>query len=62
MGQSGDRPQDEYGPWERGNMGQVGRTVTKWVPSLLFPDGWMPVVDWEPHPDEVEPPLRGRRA
>lgn len=44
-----ERPADEYGPWTRGNMGRVGRTVTIWVHSPL---GWTPVVDWENHPDE----------
>lgn len=52
MGQSGARPPTEYGPWERGNTGRWGRTVTTWVESFLIPGEWMPVVDWEDHPDE----------
>lgn len=48
---SDERPPTEYGEWVRGNAGQVGRCVTAWVPSSF--GGWMPVVDWEPHPDEL---------
>lgn len=43
----GERPPTEYGPWMRGNAGNVGRTVTTWHPSLLIPGKWTPMVDWQ---------------
>lgn len=51
-----EQPEDEYGEWTRGNAGEVGRTVTRWVRSLLLPGGWMPVVEWETHPDDLPRP------
>lgn len=47
-----ERPPVEYGEWTRGNAGQVGRTVTRWY-WCEWANVFMPVVDWEPHPDEV---------
>lgn len=44
------KPPNEYGEWTRGNAGQVGRTV---VVHTETPFGWMPMVVWEPHPDEL---------
>jgi hypothetical protein len=55
-GMEDGRPEPEYGEWGRGNAGQVGRCVTVWVESLILPGTWMPVVEWEPHPDEVSAP------
>jgi hypothetical protein len=46
------KPPDEYGEWTRGNAGQVGRTVTTYIRAIVG-GGWIPVVDWEPHPDET---------
>jgi len=46
------QPPVEYGRWERGNAGQVGRTVTRWIPGIIA-TGWIPAVGWEPHPDEI---------
>ena len=45
------QPPDEYGEYTRGNVGKVGRTMTKWWWSELAND-WMPIVTWEDHPDE----------
>jgi hypothetical protein len=47
-----DKPEDEYGEWTRGNAGQVGRTVTRWYQGIT--GEWMPIVDWETHPDETQ--------
>lgn len=47
------RPDPEYGEWTRGNTGQVGRCVTVYVESLLPGAEWLPMVSWEPHPDEA---------
>jgi hypothetical protein len=47
-----DRPPTEYGPWERGNTGQVGRTVTTWHRSFFDDNEWVPVVNWEPAPGD----------
>lgn len=46
-----DKPEIEYGEWTRGNAGQVGRTVTDFYWSDILGE-WLPVVDWQPHPDE----------
>jgi hypothetical protein len=46
-----NRPPNEYGEWRRGNAGQVGRCVTVHHWSEAFKN-WMPMVVWEPHPDE----------
>lgn len=49
----------EYGEWCRGNMGTIGRTVTKYVKSPL---GTMPVVDWEDAPPDVVQAFVDREA
>jgi hypothetical protein len=49
---AGERPPTEYGEWTRGNAGQVGRLVVTYVENVLAPGEWLPVGDWEPHPDE----------
>lgn len=46
-----EQPENEYGEWTRGNTGQVGRTVTSYHQST--PGTWIPMVSWEPHPDEA---------
>lgn len=48
-----ERPEPEYGEYIRGNVGQVGRTVTTWHKSLVAGE-WIPMVNWEPHPDEKD--------
>lgn len=58
---NGERPETEYGPYQRGNVGQVGRLVTAYTPSILFPGEWMPLVTWEPHPDEATPDREERK-
>lgn len=47
-----EKPANEYGEWTRGNVGQVGRCVTVYCESLFAPGEWIPMVAWEPHPDE----------
>lgn len=55
------QPPTEYGPWVRGNTGEIGRVVTTYVPTDPLPalpaGSWMPVADWEAHPDPSK--LRG---